>query len=118
MAQFRPGDYVVFRITKFSTEPGPRAQDVRPAPYGETYNYYVDKYWTVQHVSADGTLHLVTRRGKQHQVAANDPRLRHATLFEKWFRADRFPTKETFSQVSQQQMSSSTSGRAAVGQPR
>lgn len=113
MAQFHPGDYVVFRITKFSTEPGPRAQDVRPAPYGETYNYYVDKYWTVRSVSPDGTLQLVTRRGKQHQVAMNDPRLRHATLFEKWFKADRFPTKDTFSQVSQNGMNTPDTTRVA-----
>lgn len=91
MSQFRPGDLVVIRLTKFSSDPGPRARDVHPAPHGETYNYYVDKYWRVRSVTPEGELELVTRRGKSHRVPANDPRLRHANLFERWFRANRFP---------------------------
>lgn len=123
MAQFRAGDFVVFRITKFSTDPGPRAKDVHPAPYGETYNYYVDKYWAVQSVSADGQLDLVTRRGKHHQVPANDPRLRHATLFERWFQADRFPKPDVPPHKSKRDDSSttpsaSTSLPAMAGQSR
>ena len=39
----------------------------------------------------DGTIELVTRRGKVHQVKADDPRLRPARLWERWMYRDRFP---------------------------
>jgi hypothetical protein len=32
---------------------------------------------------ADGKLLLKTRRGKTHVIAANDPNLRHATLWDR-----------------------------------
>lgn len=91
---FQVGDPVVFRMTKFSTEPGPRAVEVQPARSGETYSYVVDKFWTVGEVAADGTVVLVTRRGKQHRVAMNDLRLRPANLWERWFYRKRFPQTE------------------------
>ena len=89
--EFRPGDPVIFRVTKQSTDPGPRAVDVHPAPAGETYSYQVDKYWTVRDVLPDGKLNLVTRRGKQRSVSVQDFRLRHARWWEKWIYGDRFP---------------------------
>lgn len=88
---YRPGDLVVFVVSKISREPGPRAHDIHPAPFGETYQYIVEKYWTVRSRAADGTLELVTRRGKIHYVRADDPRLRPARLWERWFHRERFP---------------------------
>ena len=68
MSSFKPGDPVIFRMTKQSTDPGPRAVDIHPAPAGEMYSYQVDKFWTVIEVLADGKVMLVTRRGKQRTV--------------------------------------------------
>ena len=39
-------------------EPGPRAHHIHPAPFGETYQYIVEKYWTVRGRASDGTLEL------------------------------------------------------------
>ena len=93
---YKPGDPVIFRVTKQSTDPGPRAVDVHPAQSGETYSYQVDKFWTVAEV-ANGQLQLVTRRGKQRSVPRDDLRLRHASWWERWIYGNRFPK---LSQVS------------------
>jgi hypothetical protein len=85
------GDPVVFRLTKYSTEPGPRARDITPAVHGETYRYVVDKYWSVSAVTADDQLVLITRRGKTHTVRRDDPRLRKAYWWERWLYGRRFP---------------------------
>lgn len=89
----KTGDWVVFTTTKFSNDPGPRAHDIHPARYGDTYHYQVDKYWMVGEELPDGQLLLVTRKGKRHVVAADDPRLRRASLFELCFRRNRFPSR-------------------------
>ena len=54
----KPGDPVVYQLSKVSTDPGPRAHDVHPAEFGETYQYLVDKYWKVADVLADGMVVL------------------------------------------------------------
>ncbi len=87
---YKPGDPVIFRVTKQSTDPGPRALDVHPAQSGETYSYQVDKFWTVR-VALEDMVQLVTRRGKQRSVSKRDIRLRHARWWERWLYADRFP---------------------------
>ena len=87
---YKPGNPVIFRVTKQSTDPGPRAVDVHPAQSGETYSYQVDKFWTVREV-LDDNLQLVTRRGKQRLVSKRDIRLRHARWWERWLYSDRFP---------------------------
>ena len=84
-----PGDYVVYRKTKFSRRPGPRAVNVRPATNGDSYNYVVDKFWVVQRVD-DGTVTLRTPRGKTHTVRSDDPLLRRANFWERWRYRDRF----------------------------
>ena len=98
--ELKPGDPVIFRACKTSIHPGPRAQDVHPAEHGDYYSYQVDKYWAVSEVHSDGSVKLVTRRGKHHIVAADDPRLRAARWWERWLYRDRFPTvhpQQTFS---------------------
>jgi hypothetical protein len=91
---FRPGDPVIYRATKHSAHPGPRAQEVTAETYGEGYSYVVDKFWVVAETRPDGQVVLKTRRGKTHRLSADDPRLRPARWWERlWFR-DRFPSLE------------------------
>ena len=89
--EFKPGDLVVYRKTKHSTSPGPRAKQVVPARYGDDYTYQVDKFWVVAESRSDSTLLLQTRRGKTHLVDSNNPNLRRAHWWERWLYGDRFP---------------------------
>ena len=50
---FKVGDCVVYRKTKHSTHPGPRARSINPNPNGDEYTYLVDKYWVVEDVLSD-----------------------------------------------------------------
>lgn len=90
----QPGDWVVYRKQKHSTSPGPRAKGVAAAPQGETYAYTVDKYWVVKSQSDNSQVLLITRTGKQHEVALSDPNLRPAKWWERWLFADRFQETE------------------------
>ena len=87
----RVGDKVVYAKEKNSFSPGPRAQEVSAASKGDTYSYIVEKYWVVKKVNGDGTLVLLTRKGKEHCVNSSDLRLRRANLWEKLFLNSRFP---------------------------
>lgn len=95
MRAFRVGDPVIYVVTKNSNHPGPRAKRLYPAPAGETYTYQVDKFWTVAELRPDGHVLLITRRGKQHDVATLDPCLRPARWWERWLYRDRFPSLST-----------------------
>jgi len=88
--RLRPGDWVVFRKTKHSEHPGPRATNVAPAPNGDGYSYTVDKFWIVREVRADGSVLLQTRRGKQHVVPSGHACLRKASLLQRLFYRSRF----------------------------
>ena len=85
------GDRVVYSKDKVSVAPGPRATEVSPAPKGDEYSYLVDKYWVVKEVRDDGSLCLLTRRGKEHIIPADDVRLRRPNLWERLTKASRFP---------------------------
>lgn len=85
------GSKVIFAKDKTSVVPGPRAKEVAPLAKGDAYSYIVDKYWTVKKVNPDQTAVLVTRRGKEHTVPLDDPRLRRANIWERWFYNHRFP---------------------------
>jgi hypothetical protein len=87
---FQPGDWVIYRKTKFSTHPGPRAQNVSPASSGEQYAYTVDKFWIVVQVLAGNELLVQTRRGKSHRVSARDPDLHRAAWWERLYYRRRF----------------------------
>jgi len=86
----QPGEWVIYRKTKFSTHPGPRAQNVLPAVNGDEYAYTVDKFWIVAEVRNDGSLLLKTRRGKEHVVPPEDLNLRKANWWERWRHRERF----------------------------
>lgn len=98
--ELRPGDWVIYRKTKFSTHPGPRAQEVTPTPHGDEYVYQVEKFWVVIEARHDGTLLLRTRRGKEHVVRADDPNLRRANWWERWRHGERFAWAETPTEVN------------------
>jgi len=93
-ASFQPGDVVVYRMQKSSARPGPNARDIQPAPHGDSYSYSVDKFWRVIGVRPDNTLVVLTRKGKQHTIAANDPNLRRAHLWERLLFWHRFPPRK------------------------
>jgi hypothetical protein len=88
--RFKKGDWVVFRQSKYTAHPGPRAQDVQATEHGDCYNYFVDKYWIVDDILPDGGLRLRTRRGKTHIVRPDDTNLRLASLWDRLRHRTRF----------------------------
>ena len=89
---YNVGDCVIYRKTKHSTHPGPRAHSINPNPHGDEYTYVVDKFWVVEEVLPEGQMILRTRRGKQHTVSVDDPNLRKANIWERFWHRDRFDT--------------------------
>jgi hypothetical protein len=87
---YAPGDWVIYRKSKHSTAPGPRAQGVQACPKGEKYSYVVDKFWIVEAILPGDKLLLRTRRGKVHQISAHDLNLRHANWLQRLFYRARF----------------------------
>jgi hypothetical protein len=100
---YEVGDLVVYSAQKHSGHPTLNAESVEPEANGEGYRYYVRKYWTVVGIAADGSLDVVTRRGKHRRVVSNDPLLRRAYWWERLFFSDRFP------QVNDEQNAASSS---------
>lgn len=98
---YEVGDYVVYRMSKYSSHPGPRAQHVHPMAKGENFSYVVDKFWIVAAIEDDGQLRLRTRTGKEHLVTPSDRNLRRANFWERWFKRNRFPELESINSVSQ-----------------
>jgi len=94
MSTYSPGDWVIYRKSKRSTTPGPRAQGVHASLKGEKYSYVVDKFWVVQSLLADNQLVLRTRRGKLHTVPSNDANLRHANFLDRLLHRHRFREAE------------------------
>jgi len=91
MRPFKVGEHIIYHMQKVSTRPSLRATDVQPCEHGEHYWYFVDKYWTISAVRADGSLDATTRRGKVHQLAADDPHIRRVNLLDAWLHRERFP---------------------------
>jgi hypothetical protein len=96
---YKPGDRVIYRLTKHSSHPTPRAVEVWPEPQGEFYSYEVLKYWVVSSVEHDGRLVVTTRRGKNRTVRADDPALRRAHWWECLLFRGRFPLGPTAPRV-------------------
>lgn len=88
---------MVYRKSKQSVLPGPRAQDVKPFEKGDGYSYVVEKFWVVAAVRDDGTLVLKTRRGKVHHVSPHDPALRRANWWQRFRHRARFEQIESAS---------------------
>ncbi|MBD3676377.1 MAG: hypothetical protein HUJ26_22940 [Planctomycetaceae bacterium] len=87
---YKAGDCVIYRKTKHSTQPGPRARSINPNPNGDEYTYLVDKFWVVEEVLSNQDIILRTRRGKRHTVSMDDPNLRKANIWERFWHRDRF----------------------------
>jgi hypothetical protein len=85
------GDVVVYRKQKVSAHPSPSAYDVQSCGEGDTYQYFVDKYWTVENVLRDGRIVVTTRTHKHHYLHPDDPNLRKAGLVVRLRRWRRFP---------------------------
>lgn len=93
---FCVGDRVVYRKTKRSSDPGPRAEEIIPARRGDDYSYCVDKYWLITELPDDQqTVIVETRGGKKHTLQCHDPNLRHANWWERRFLSKRFPGCQT-----------------------
>jgi hypothetical protein len=88
---FRPGDCVIYQKQKLSAHPGRHAQDIRPAPNGDTYSYSVLKFYRVVAVQSDQTIVVCTRRGRRRTLAIADAAMRLAHWWERLFFAARFP---------------------------
>lgn len=88
---FHPDDCVVYRKQKLSAHPGRRAQDIHPAPNGDTYTYCVWKFYRVVAVQPDHTVVVRTRRGRQRILDAADAAMRLAHWWERLLFASRFP---------------------------
>jgi len=92
---YRPGDLVIYTVSKQSPTPGPRARAIHPSESGEDYTYVVDKFWMVSEVIGDDRVQIVTRRGKTRTVSVDDPLLRKAGWWQRFRYRDRFPGPET-----------------------
>jgi hypothetical protein len=93
-AGFQLGDVVVYRKQKSSVHPSPNAKDIKPAPHGDSYYYSIEKFWRVIGVRPDNTLIVLTRKGKQHTITANDPALRRVHWWERLLFWRRFPPRQ------------------------
>ena len=91
MKTYKPGDRVIYRKPKRSSNPTPRAKDLHPAEHGEAYSYAVDKYWAVTRNLDKDRIEVMTRTGKLHEIQTDDPRLKKASILESLFYSNRFP---------------------------
>lgn len=91
--EFRPGDWVIYKMQKASSSPGPRAQATTASSKGENYTYIVDKFWVVEAVEGDEVL-LRTRKGKQHRINKGDSRMRRPSWLQKLMYSSRFKAVE------------------------
>lgn len=80
---YSPGDRVVYRKTKHSEHPCPRAENIHPFPHGEGYTYCVPKLWLVVDKVDEETLEVTTPGGKRHKVRTDDPHLHKAGPLER-----------------------------------
>jgi len=89
-SDWSPGDWAVYRKSKVSKSPGPRATRVVPARKGDLYTYLVDKFWVVEELLPEDRVRLKTARGKTHVVSVDDPCLRRPSLVQRWLWRSRF----------------------------
>lgn len=92
--QWRPGDWAVYRKSKVSTSPGPRAANVVAAKKGDSYNYFVDKFWVVEEILPDDEIRVRTARNKSHVIRLDDPCLRRPSLLQRIAWRNRFRLAE------------------------
>ncbi|MFM7835960.1 MAG: hypothetical protein ACKPJD_29550 [Planctomycetaceae bacterium] len=98
--EYKPGDLVIYTVTKQSPHPGPRARGIQPSEGGEDYAYVVDKFWMVLEVLEGDQVLLATRRGKRRTVLVSDPMLKKAGWWQRLRYRSRFPGQEVLSEKS------------------
>src|SRR6056297_910096 len=96
---WKSGDWAVYRKSKQSKSPGPRAEKIQASPKGESYNYIVDKFWIVEAVLPTGELRLRTARGKSHVISPDDPNLRRPSWIQRLLWRHRFRDVEEKNQT-------------------
>jgi hypothetical protein len=87
---WKPGDWVIYRMSKHGVAPGRRAHHVSASRKGESYNYIVDKFWVIERISDEGDLFVRTPGGKTRTISANDPNLRPARWWHRLQWGERF----------------------------
>ena len=87
---WKPGDWIIYRMSKHGVAPGRRAQHVSASRKGESYNYIVDKFWVIEEVGTDGQLHVRTPGGKTRVISPQDPNLRRARWWHRLQWGERF----------------------------
>lgn len=112
---YQPGDLVVYTMPKMSPHPGPRARSIHPAQMGDDYSYVVDKFWMVASLLDNGSVLLVTRKGKTRVVAGDDPLLRKAGWWVRFRYSDRFPSPDVLTLAIQAGNDSRTGTRTPSG---
>ena len=88
--QWSPGDWAIYRKSKRSTSPGPRAANVVASAKGESYTYVVDKFWVVENTLPGGRVLLRTATGKTNIIDSTDPGLRRPSLVQRLMWRQRF----------------------------
>ncbi|MEE2938505.1 MAG: hypothetical protein VYA84_21155 [Planctomycetota bacterium] len=78
-----PGDWAVYRKSKRSVSPGPRAYNIMAASKGDSYTYVVEKFWIVESVTPDKEVCLRTARGKRNRISLDDPNLRRPSWYQR-----------------------------------
>jgi len=92
--EWKPGDWVVYRLSKHGVAPGRRAHHVSASRKGESYNYLVDKFWVVERIDETGNLHVRTPGGKTRIISPEDPNLHRARWWHRLQWGERFRTAE------------------------
>jgi hypothetical protein len=87
------GTKVIYRKTKYSRRPGPRAASITPARHGDSYAYVVEKYWLVVARKSPDEIIVQTRRGKRLTLNTNDVNLRAASFLDRLLYGRRFPSQ-------------------------
>lgn len=94
MSQFRVGDSIIYHKPKSSVSPGPRARQVYALEHGEHYHYVVDKFWKVTAVNGDGTIEVITVRGKRIACRSTTPISAKPSPCSSFFTGSAFPTDQ------------------------
>lgn len=84
MRRFSRGDFVIYEEAR-------RQPASLSGLGGQVAVDIVEHYMTVCESSRRGTLVLQTHGGRIHVTQSDDPNIRRAPFWQRWFRRDRFP---------------------------
>lgn len=84
MRRFSRGDFVIYQEVRAQS-------DLMTGDANGESITIVEHKMTVCDFSKKGTLVLQTHEGHMHVTHSDDPNLRRASLWQRWFSGDRFP---------------------------